>query len=61
MEVATLFKVARAFGLKAGAICGALVNRNREEDVEIKMIEEVEPKLAGVSGLAAKMMLTGNE
>lgn len=57
MEVATLFTVARVFGLKAGAICGVLVNRNHEEDVDLDVIEEIEQKLARVAALAAKIIL----
>ena len=61
MEVATLFTINRVFGLKAGAICGVIVNRNYEENIDQKIIEGVEKKLARVSVQAAKILLTQNE
>jgi len=61
MEVATLFTITRVFGLKAGAICGVIVNRNYEENIDQKIIEGVEKKLARVSVQAAKILLTQNE
>jgi len=42
MEIATLFTVARVLGLRSGAICGVLVNRNEKEEVEEEKIEEIE-------------------
>ncbi len=57
MEIATLFTVARVFGLKAGALCGVLVNREREEAVPVERVEEVETILARVSAHAATLIL----
>lgn len=57
MEVATLFTMARVFGLRAGAVCGVLVNRLRSEQVSFEVIEEVERKLAQVAKLTAERIL----
>ncbi len=57
MEVATLFTVARVFGLRAGALCGVLVNRQRQETVPLEKVEEVENVLARVSAYAATLIL----
>lgn len=59
MEVATLFTVARALGLKAGAVCGVLVNRQQEEEVKPEMVEKVEQKLAQVVAKVSEIILTG--
>lgn len=57
MEVATLFVVARIFGLRAGAVCGVLVNRTKEEHVIEKELRVVEERLARVAALAARWVL----
>ncbi|MEN3184047.1 MAG: uridine phosphorylase [Atribacterota bacterium] len=57
MEVATLFVVARVFGLYAGAVCGVLVNRTKEERVAEEALGEVEERLARVAALAARWIL----
>lgn len=57
MEVATLFVVARVFGLCAGAVCGVLVNRTKEERVAEEALGEVEERLARVAALAARWIL----
>ncbi|MGC8779179.1 MAG: nucleoside phosphorylase, partial [Candidatus Caldatribacteriaceae bacterium] len=54
METATLFTMARVFGLRAGAICGVLVNRTREERVSPEVVNEVEEKLVRVTGRAVE-------
>ncbi|MCX7668033.1 MAG: uridine phosphorylase, partial [Atribacterota bacterium] len=59
MEVATLFTMARVFGLRAGAVCGVLVNRLHSEQVSFEVIEEVEQKLAQVAKLTAAWILGG--
>jgi uridine phosphorylase len=58
MEVATLFVVARTFGLRAGAVCGVLVNRTKKEEVEEGVVERVEKNLAQVSALAVRRILS---
>lgn len=57
MEVATLFVLARVFGLRAGALCGVLVNRTKEERVAEEVVTDVEARLARVSALAARRIL----
>lgn len=57
MEVATLFVIARVFGLHAGAVCGVLVNRTQEERVAEERIAEVEERLARVAALSARWIL----
>lgn len=57
MEVATLLVVARVFGLYAGAVCGVLVNRTKEERVMEEKIPQVEERLARASALAARRIL----
>lgn len=57
MEVATLFTMARVFGLRAGAVCGVLVNRLRSEQVSFEVIEDVERKLAQVAKFTAEQVL----
>ncbi|MEN3185055.1 MAG: uridine phosphorylase [Atribacterota bacterium] len=59
MEVATLFTMTRVFGLRAGAICGVLVNRVQNEQVSLEAMEEVEWKLAQVARLTAERILEG--
>lgn len=60
MEVATLLVMARAFGLRAGAVCGVLVNRTKREEVEEGVVEKVEKNLARVSALAARQILSSS-
>ncbi|MBC7216629.1 MAG: uridine phosphorylase [Candidatus Caldatribacterium sp.] len=57
MEVATLFVIARVFGLRAGAVCGVLVKRTEEEHVAEEKLAEVEERLARVAALAASRIL----
>ncbi|MCX6089734.1 MAG: uridine phosphorylase [Candidatus Atribacteria bacterium] len=57
MEVATLFTIARVFHLQAGAVCGVLVNRNQEEEIDPEEVNTVELKLARVAARSAKMIL----
>lgn len=57
MEVATLFTMARVFGLRAGAICGVLVNRQKKETVSLEVVEEVEKRLALVAARSAELVL----
>lgn len=57
MEVATLLVVARVFGLRAGAVCGVLVNRTGEERVAEEVVGNVEERLAQVSALTARYIL----
>jgi len=57
MEVATLLTVARVFGLRAGALCGVLVNRLQEENVSPEVVEKVEVRLAQVAGRTAELIL----
>ena len=61
MEIATLFTVARVLGLRSGAICGVLVNRNEKEEVEEEKIEEIEDRLSQVAAEAARLILSGEE
>ena len=61
MEIATLFTVARVLGLRSGAICGVLVNRNQKEEVEREKIEEIENRLSQVAAKAAQLILSGEE
>lgn len=61
MEIATLFTVARVLGLRSGAICGVLVNRNKKEEVEREKIEEVEDRLSEVAAKAAQLILSKEE
>lgn len=58
MEVATLFTLARVFQLKAGAVCGVIVNRNQKEDVNLEMLQEVEKRLSRVAVNGAKILLS---
>ncbi len=60
MEVATLLVMARVFGLRAGAVCGVLVNRTKREEVEEGVVEKVEKNLARVSALAARQILSSS-
>jgi len=58
MEIATLYTLARVFGLKAGAVCGIIVNRNQKEDVDLKTLQEVEERMSRVAVQAAKILLS---
>ncbi len=57
MEVATLLVVARVFGLSAGAVCGVLVNRTKDEHVAEERLPQVEERLAQVAALTARRIL----
>ncbi|HHT11271.1 MAG TPA: uridine phosphorylase, partial [Candidatus Atribacteria bacterium] len=45
-------------GLKAGAVCGIIVNRNQKEDVDLKTLQEVEERMSRVAVQAAKILLS---
>ncbi len=61
MEAATLFTLCSLFGLRAGAICGILANRETNEFAEPGAISKIEEKVARVSVEAVRMLLEMDE
>lgn len=57
MEAATLFTLCSLFGLRAGAICGILANRETNEFAEQKQISKIEAKVAKVAVEAMKILI----
>jgi uridine phosphorylase len=57
METATLLVVASVFGLRAGSVCGAVINRTRTEHIEPAGIQKVEQNTIAVATLAATTLL----
>lgn len=61
MEAATLFTLCSLFGLRAGAICGILANRETNEFADEKAIPKIEEKAAMVSVEAVRILLGMDE
>lgn len=57
MEAATLFTLCSLFGLRAGAICGILANRETNAFAEPGTISKIEEKVARVSVEAVRILL----
>ena len=53
MEAATLFVVASVFGLRAGAVCGVLVNRTLSEHIDPHIAGQAESHAITVAAAAA--------
>lgn len=61
METATLFVVASVFGLRAGSVCGAVINRTRTERIEPAGVQAVEQNTIAVATRAALALLGRDE
>ncbi len=61
MEAATLFTLCSLFGLRAGAICGILANRETNGFADRAEIPKIEEKVARVSVEAVRMLLEMDE
>lgn len=61
MEAATLFVVASTMGLRAGAVCGVLVNRTQTERIDPELVTRVEANTIAVACEAVRRLLEGGE
>ncbi len=57
METATLFTMARVFGMRAGAVCAVLVNRLTSEEPDHATYKEAESRVSRAAVQTAKLIL----